>query len=1036
ERQTSAEEAYLLHPTLIDGAFQALVALSQKNEGETTAPMVPVAIERFSFNRPARTVVYVFAKLSQADDSQLTADLNFFEEDGECLATMQGVKCRRISSGDQTQEDLGRYFYDHTWEEKALEDLSPRQGVEQEQWLILADQHSAGPLGQEFTRRGIPHLVAVSGEKTRLKGKQLVLNPNDRDGMLELVKLKAKSGLSHILHLWNLHSTATRDVQGELVQSTMQLRNLIEALRDQLGEQKLNVISVTSAAHVVTPDDRGQNLTAAPLSAFGRLIENEYANIRFQHFDFEDEPDFRKHALQLLLADSNEREVALRSKTLWLRRLKRAPQLGMAERRPTQRFHSSEHCLELQMPLPDAGESVFFHQRSRNKPKAEEVEIQLNCASLQPNRLQAPKTPGDLPPIFSFSGTISQIGSGVGHLQIGDTVMGIGTGPLRSFLLAPAQNLILKPQGVSVLEATGLAELLEAYYALTQLARLKKGEKIWIGNAAGSTGLAAIEIAKWIGAEIFVGVPSAEIFQYLKMRGVEKIYTGNGPALEDDLIADTQGQGMDVVLHIGPDKTLAGRFGAVAPCGRIVELGQRQGQTDVFLPQIALQKNLTFAVADFQRMLVEKPHLCGQLLAVVARHLATGSFRPASVKAISADQIGDLLRVPPPPMGGLAVTFADTEITAETEAETPLFRKDGTYLVTGGSKGFGLEVARWIAQQGGGTLVLASRSGADASSQQALSEMTETGVQVLIRQTDIGDEDAIRNLISDIGSTLPPLRGVFHAAVVLEDALLSDLTAGSLARTLHAKVGGLLHLDKHTRNCPLDFFMTFSSVSALIGNAGQTAYVVGNAFLDAFAQYRRSQGLPATSIDFGAIADVGILKKRIQVEDFFRRHGILSMKPALTCQLLGRALRTTMPVVGIFDVEWATLAPAMPIIHSSPVFSELVSHAGGNGAAGNGQLEALNQQLTELEPEAQESWLSEQIAKEVSQILGMSMEKIDLNERFANMGIDSLSAVELGVGLRESLGAEFSTVNLLNLASVTRLTNEIFDQLRSNAKVN
>ena len=1028
ESQIPKEEDYLLHPTLIDGTFQALVTLAQGQDGEGAGPMVPVAIDRFAFHRPPTGTFYAFAALTHCDEQQLTADLSFFEENGEVIAHLQGVKCQRVMAQDQAREDLEQYFYEHAWVPEVLDELSPRQGVDQEQWLILGDRTAAEPIIEEFSRRGIEHLLVERGEKTCLKGESPILRPDDLSGMMELVEMKAQSGLTHVLHLWSLHPSPQDDLQSQIVAGTMPLRNLVEALRANLGEQPLNIISATQQAHVVADGDRGQNLAAAPISAFARLVENEYVNIRFQHMDFANQTNFHSLAASLLLADSHEREIAVRSETLWLRRLKRAPFLGAAKKCATQLCNCADNCVELQPPAAQDEQPVLFRETARIEPGPQEMEIRLHSASLQPSQLSNSAKSDTKQPI-NFSGIVTKTGEGVDHLQVGDNVMGIGHGPLRSFYMAPAQTVILKPQGVSALAATGLTELLGAYHALSKIARLKRGERLLICNAASPEGLAAIKVANWIGADVFATTDSMETAQDLKTQGVGKVYTTRGPALDEELAADTQGKGLDVVLTMTSTKSLTGNFRSLASCGRIVEIGSRQPQEDLHLPQIALQKNLIFASADINRLLVEKPRQCRDLLAEVAALLADGCLSSLPVTAFAADQLDAALDPTSLPLGGLAITFEGTEVQAETDTCEPLFREDGTYLVTGGTKGFGLEVAKWIADQGGGTLLLVSRSGADETTLQATSEMEATGTQVVTRAGDIGDESAIEKLIAETGQALPPLRGVFHAAVILEDALLADLTAESLARTLHAKVGGLLHLDKHTRKCPLEVFMTFSSVSALIGNTGQTSYVVGNAFLDAFAHYRRSQGLPATSINFGAISDVGILKKRAHIEDFFRRHGVHSMKPLATCQLLGRVLRADLAQAGIFDVDWATLSMAMPIVQSSPVFDELLTDRDRNGAGEDGQLAALHSQLAELEPEKQSQWLHEQIAQEVSQVLGLSAAQIDINERFANMGIDSLSAVELGVGLRETLGAEFSTVNLLNIASINRLATEIHDKL-------
>jgi acyl transferase domain-containing protein/NAD(P)-dependent dehydrogenase (short-subunit alcohol dehydrogenase family)/acyl carrier protein/threonine dehydrogenase-like Zn-dependent dehydrogenase len=1023
EKQSAPDPTYLLHPTLIDGTFQALVTLTPAQNGDASGPMVPVAIDRFSFFRSPQGSFYAYAQLTQCDAQQLRADLTFFEENGEVIAQLQGVRCQRVMAQDRTREDAGRYFYRHAWVEKALDDFPPRQRADEETWLILGDRTAAAPIAEAFARKGIRHRLASGEGLNRLQDEPAGLLGDD-----------SRSAPTHILWLWNSQYPTESDLQATITSGTMELRSLVEALRPRLAEQKVEIIVATLQAHAVIDSDSGGNLTAAPISAFARLVENEYANILFRHFDFENGSDLGAAALALLLADSNEREVAVRGSHLWVRRLQRAPQLG--EEEPPIRLCRCSDSRVVLVGAPAQGEPpVWYREKPCSEPQAMEVEVRVYSAAL-PESLFSPLANSSAKPLFSsFCGVVTKAGRDVRNLQIGDAVLGVVSGSPQSYCTVPARSLALKPEGLAATDAVRLAGLLPAYHALTELTRLKKGEKLLICNAASPAGLAAIEVARWIGAEIHATAGDPAAAQYLKDQGVAHTYALQGPDLDDALEKATAGQGLDVVLLIASSRSLPISWRSLAPHGRLIELDRQNTAKDVRLPRAALQKNLTFAAADMQRLDGEKPEAYRQLLKKVARHLAAGRFRALPITAVSADAVAGILPLQTPAYGGLGVTFEGMTVEAISDIRQPLFRQDGTYLVTGGTKGFGLEVAKWIAAEGGGTLLLVSRSGPDASSRQAFAEMEAAGTRVAVRAADIGAEESVRQLVAETETSLPPLRGVFHAAVVLEDVLLADLTADSLARSLHAKVGGLLHLDKHTRHCPLEVFMTFSSVSALIGNTGQASYVVGNAFLDAFAHYRRNLGLPATSINFGAIADVGILKKRAHIEDFFQRHGVYSMKPQATCQLLGRALRAKVAQAGIFDVDWGILALAIPIIQASPVFEELRAENDRHGAGQGDQLATIGSQLAELGSEERHQWLRERIAEQVSQVLGIGVAQIDVNERFANMGIDSLSAVELGVGLREALGAEFSTVNLLNIASVSRLVTEIYDKLGLQATV-
>jgi acyl transferase domain-containing protein/acyl carrier protein/NADP-dependent 3-hydroxy acid dehydrogenase YdfG len=1036
EIQVPVEEGYLLHPTLIDGAFQSLVTLAQGEGGSLTEPMVPVSIDRLRFYRRPEKAVYVFGALINRDANRLQADLIFFDENNELIARFEGVQCRRIIAHDQSYDGLKHLFHEQTWVPAQMDDFTPRQGVKNESWLIIGGPGASEPIIGEFSRRGISYLAATLGKENHLEHGSVELNPDDPRGMGELIRLGAESGLTHVLYLGGLDSSTWGRRQAGIVTGIMQLRNLVEALRGALGEQKLKIVAVTCEAHVVTASDTGSNLAAAPVSAFGRLIENEYTNITFQHLDFASETDFREQAFPLLIADTDEREIAIRGGVPWLRRLKRAPDIGASEKRAHGTFTCADTCMEFLSLAPGDGDRLLFREIRRSEPAPGEVEIRLHSASLCENDVKAPlrqTESGEDTTVRSFSGIVSGKGSAVEHLSVGDMVMGVGIGPLRSYYVTPALTVSRKPDRVTPREATGLGAFLSACHAVIELARLKRSEKMLVLNAADPAGLAAIEVAGWIGAEVFAAVSDPDMVRHLKERGVRHIYMSSGLGLADDIKLDTVAHGIDVVLNIASEKALTHGFELLAPNGRFIEIGRRESTEDTYLPQAAVKRNMTFASVDVNRLLKENPRYCAHLVGDICRYLGNGDFQPIPVTAFSADVTADALRTNGPIIGSIAITFEEAEVQAISLVSEKLFRGDGSYLVTGGTKGFGLEIAKWIAREGGGTIVLVSRGGGDESTRLGAAEMEAAGARVVVRSADVGEESSIRDIVREIKEGMPPLRGVFHAAVILEDTLIADLTAESLERSLHAKVGGFLNLDKYTKDCPLDVFIGFSSVSALIGNTGQASYVVGNAFLDAFAQYRKSMGLPCTSVNFGAISDVGILTRRANVEEFFRRHGVGSMRPVDACIALGRVIRANVAQAGIFEIDWETLKMAMPVLNSSPVFRELMQGTARSGAGGDSQLELLRKQLSEHEPEARMHLLHERISQNVSEVLGIPSSLIDVNERLANIGIDSLSAVELGVGLRESMGAEFSTVNLLNVASVSKLATEIYDNLGLNA---
>jgi acyl transferase domain-containing protein/NAD(P)-dependent dehydrogenase (short-subunit alcohol dehydrogenase family)/acyl carrier protein len=1017
---------YLLHPTLIDGAFQALVSLAQPERGAAKAPMVPVSIERLSFHGRPKSSLHAFGTLTHMDAAQIEADLVLFDDEGQVIARLDGIHCRSITAQDVPQDPLDRWFYEHAWEPLPAEASSPpRAGANGERWLILGDEVTAKSLVQDLTRAAIPHVAAVRARTTQLEREPPALHPEDLWGMRELIRSTAGAGLSHVVYLWSFDPPGDGRQEDELVDRIMPLRNLVEVIREVAGERPVKIVAVTREAHVVTVGDTGRNLVGSTIGALGRVIENEYANIRFQHVDFDTEAGFSTRVTALLRSGSEEREIAIRGDRAWTRRLKRAPGISQTGRRTSRTYRCRDTRVEFRPLVNGQAGPLLFQEAPRVEPGPDEVEIRVHSASMDGQDLLA----GARTSKTSFSGVVTKIGSRVQSARVGEAVMGVGAGRPSSYLVAPALTTTRRPARVSPQDATALGAFLSAYYSLVEVARLKRGERLLVQGAATPIGLAALEIARWIGADAIAAVSDDGAARHIEDRGVTTVHAPGAVLPADRINADSGRAGLDVVLDAAPGNAPLRGLELLAPLGRLIAVGKSDSAEDVYLPSVACKRNLSFASIDIARLRVERPHHCASLLAEVSRLFADGALRTIPVTAMPAGAAAEGLRALENAIGGLALTFDGAEVEATPVSAEPLFRKDGTYLVTGGTKGFGLEVAKWIASEGGGHLLLASRGGADDSTRSAIAAMEAAGARVTVSAGDVGEESRLQEIVREVRNSMPPLRGIFHAAVVLEDALLADLTAEGLGRSLHAKVGGLWNLHVHTRECPLDVFLCFSSVSALIGNTGQASYVVGNSYLDAFALHRRSLGLPCTSVNFGALSGVGILSRRTNVGEFFKRHGVNSMAPDDVCSALGRAIRADVAQVGIFDVDWATLAMAMPVVRSSPVFAELAPGGDRPGRGGEDQLTELRGQLSMLGPEARDRWLRDRIGEEVSRVLGISRSLLDPDERLAKLGIDSLSAVELAVGLRASLGVEFSAVNLLNVASVSRLAADTSDKL-------
>ncbi|WP_398997685.1 type I polyketide synthase [Streptomyces sp. CBMA152] len=335
--------------------------------------------------------------------------------------------------------------------------------------------------------------------------------------------------------------------------------------------------------------------------------------------------------------------------------------------------------------------------------------------------------------------------------------------------------------------------------------------------------------------------------------------------------------------------------------------------------------------------------------------------------------------------------------------ETPAVREwrpAGTTLVTGGTGALGAHVARWLAENGAEHLLLTSRRGPDAPGAAELrDELTALGAQVTIAACDVGDRDAVAGLIASVPADRP-LTAVVHTAAVLDDGVIEALAPEQIERVLRVKVDATLHLHELTRELDLSAFVFFSSFAATFGAPGQGNYAPGNAFLDAFAEYRRAEGLPATSLAWGPWGDGGMAEGA--VGDRMRRHGVMEMSPERAVSALQHALDRDETTLTVADMEWRRFVLAFtsgrtrPLLHDLPEAREVMESTRTDAAEETGGAAALAQKLAgQPEPE-QERLLLDLVRTAVASVLGYAgPDAVEPARAFKELGFDSLTSVEL-----------------------------------------
>ncbi len=611
-------------------------------------------------------------------------------------------------------------------------------------------------------------------------------------------------------------------------------------------------------------------------------------------------------------------------------------------------------------------------------------------------------------------GRVTGVGEGVDPALVGQRVLAaLAVGSLASHVVCRAELCVPLPEGLSPeLGASLSTAFLTAIYGLEVLAALQPGDTVLIHAAAGGVGQAAVQVALRKGATVYATSSRAKQALLLK-QGCAGVFDSRRLEFADQVREATGGRGVDVVLNSLKGDWVDASFEALAPGGRFVELGK----IEIWSREQAVQRrpDARYLPFDLLEVAAAESALVRSLLLQFLEDLQAGYYKPLPLQVIPAEQTVDAFRLMAQArhVGKVVIRQADCLPTGAMA-----IRPDGTYLVTGALGGIGLQLLRWLAEQGARSLLLVARSAANPSpeAQAVLRQLEAQGVRCTAVPLDLAvkgsaAEQAQKQLASVLAA-LPadqPLRGVFHAAGVLDDGLLEWQTPERLAAVLAPKLGGwrIVRVALEQTGCDPELVVQFSSMASLLGSPGQTAYAAANAGLEAAMERANRPGWMA--LQWGPWAGAGMagaLEQRQQQR--LEVLGVRRLEPSLALAALGDLIqRGASGTVGVLDVDWQRLArqagerlaaPLEPMAEASPASAEL------DGAEPSGPPPYVV--VLEQTPAAErrlvlQGFVQQQLAK----VMGVGdPDQIDPGEPLFNMGLDSLMALELMVLLEKNLG--------------------------------
>ena len=1031
--EVAQDQGYVIHPSLLDSAFQPLVHAY----GGPCLPQRIVTLRPYGPGIANAAWSHIQVDPANQASEHRSGRISLLDETGHELLNLRlelrGIEGNRGANSVATDG----WLVETKWVEAERAGAAPRQ---RSTWLILAD---AGGVGEQVAtvleRLGHTCVLVFQGDSFQVgDGRRYRVN-GVREDWAQLFEKQLWAELppiAGVIQMWSLDSRGPADtatIETALERGCLSTHALVQELVRR-AYTDMRLLLVTASVQRIAPTDR-PSVAQAPLWGVGRCLAYEHPEFPCTNIDLSeaagaDEIAALVHEIQT--SASTDDRVALRRTQRYVAHL--APYSA------SEAGTSSEPPLAVQQPKPYYLDIPFgvldnFKTRAvpRPKPSRGEVEIEVAAAGIIFYDLMRALNiyPGPRERFATLgaecAGRITAVGEGVTEFQLGDSVVAVSAAPrgcFRSHVIIPAVLVRPKPPGLSDEEAAGLpVAYMTAIYSLVHQGRISASERVLIHSATGGAGLAAIDVARRAGAEVFATAGTPEKREYLRSIGIRHIMDSRSLDFAREIMEITGGDGVDLVYNSLTGEAIAKNLSILRPYGRYLEIGKKDVYADSRIGLRALRNNASFAVIDLDGLVRERLDLASRLLSESMPYM--DQKMPVDVYPVDRANEAFQTMARARHIGKIIISFRERPATLYPPPGRADVRGDGTYLITGGLGGLGLEIAAELVAAGAKHLVLVGRRAPSVEGLPKLDALRRSAV-IETRTADVSCADDVRKLVAEITEDMPPLRGLVHAAGVLSDELLMNLTPERFREPLGSKIAGAWNLHTATLDQPLDFFVLFSSAAALVGSPGQSNYAAGNAFLDALAHYRRGIGLCAQSINWGPWSEVG-LAARADRGTRLENRGLESMSPAQGRAIFRELLEKGPVQAGAIKIDLAEWSKYYPASARSAFFSEL-RHGAHETQSAEAHLSSVRETIAGLADEARIAALARYLKEQIARVLRLPAARVaelDADQTLNRLGVDSLMAVELRNRIDSDIGVAMPVIKLLQRPTISDLAGQI-----------
>lgn len=1020
-------EKYFVHPALLDAALQLLGATVQSGAPEQQdKTYLPVSLDRFMVQKPGLTRFWSYTRVRSdvAGDAAHVVDVLIYDDSGAVVAEVAGMRLQPITRAalGASARERDNWLHEIEWRVKPNEQAAAKN-VSASHWMIVADDQGVGAsIADRLRARG--DVVAIISSSSSTDFGQLC-----RDAM-------AAHGIPRgVIHLSSLDTDGRSRMSSSELERAQQagcksLLQVVQGLVATLESDLPRLWVVTRGARQITGSDPDVAFAQAPILGLAATVSAEHPGFKCTQIDLDSQASIDADMLwREIEASDGEDRIAIRSGSRYVARLVRQSQASSSE--PV-RASASESSEVLDIPSPGVLDHLAWKPASRRAPGPGEIEIQVVATGLNFRDVLTAlgMYEGAAGPLGTeCAGRVVRIGEGVGEFQVGDEVIAFAGDTFRTFVTLPVDVVTRKPSRLGLVEAATIpATFLTAHHALHHLAHMSAGDRVLVHAAAGGVGLAAVQLAQRAGAEIFATAGSDEKREYLRSLGVRHVMNSRTLEFADEVLKLTGGKGVDIVLNSLAGDFIPRNLAALGANGRFLEIGKKGIWTR---EQMASARRDVAYHAIYLGEL--QPAQIRAMFEELSPAFETGALTPLRHRVFERNRAVDAFRhmAQARHIGKIVITHPSAMRGAE-RPDGSTIRDDATYLVTGGFGALGSQIARWLVAAGARQVALMGRHTETTAAQALIGDLEAGGARVLAVQGDVAREDDVARALQTIRSTSGQLRGVIHAAGVVDDGTLAQQDWPRFEKVIAPKMLGAWHLHAQSQGDPLDFFVLFSSMVSILGSPGQGNYAAANSFLDALAHHRRAQGLPGVSINWGPWAGSGM------AGDVDSRHqrrwaaqGVEFMSSEDGLAVLHRLLCAQAAQVAVLPVRWNALLGALPHDAIPPLLSDLERGVSvGDTVTKHAVRRDLRAEIERTAPANRRSALLAEIRTQAAKVLSLDRgHTIDVRQPLNELGLDSLMAVELRNSIGELVGRTLPATLLFKYPTIGALTDYILGEV-------